>query len=169
MNLDSTVVVRNLRPGPAVLDNPDDARKYYSWGGSGAPDGSDVIRIPFDVAQSHEFLNAERLGVFKIVDAASAQADLDRQVQVKKDAREAKVIDAREAIDPSGNRNINSTSCVGPDARGNSDKCGQQVIVRPDVAPLCTKHAGLASQYTQTETWENEQKVVKWSRAVLER
>lgn len=168
MKLDNTVVVRNLRTGPTVLDNPDDPRKYFSWGGRGSTDGSDVVTLPYEMTLSNQFKNAERVGVFEIVTEESAQADLDRQVQFQRDREAAKAAKDRASIDHSANRSIQSEKCIGPDARNNGT-CGQPVIASPDAPPLCTKHRGLASQYTQTESWENEDKVIKWSRVTIER
>lgn len=167
MNLDR-VAVRNMRKGPTVLDNPEDSRKYYSWGGHGSIDGSDVVMLPSELVKSSQFEKAQRLGVFQIVKEEEARIELDLQTRTHLDKETAKEEKAKASIDHNANRSIASESCIAPDARG-SGKCGQAVIVTKDIPPLCTKHASLQSQYTQTESWENDQKVVTWTRVTIER
>lgn len=170
MNLDR-VPVRNLRKGPAVLDNPDDSRKYYSWGGKGSLDGSDVVLLPADMINSSQFEKAMRLGVFEIVEKEAAQVDLDKQAESQLAQEASKDQTTRSAIDHTANRSINTTACIAPDARG-TGHCDQQVVhteANNGAPPLCTKHANLQSQYTQIESWENDEKVVTWKRVVIER
>lgn len=170
MNLDR-VPVRNLRKGPAVLDNPDDSRKYYSWGGHGSLDGSDVVLLPADMIHSSQFEKAKRLGVFEILEKEVAQIDLDKQTESQLAQEANKDQATRSVIDYAANRSINTTTCIAPDARGTGN-CDQQVVyteANNGAPPLCTKHANLQSQYTQIESWENDKKVVAWKRVVLER
>lgn len=170
MNLDR-VPVRNMRKGPAVLDNPEDSRKYYSWGRSGSPDGSDVVMIPSDIINSDQFDKALRLGIFEIVEKQSAQISLDKQAETRAEQEQEKDQAARSVIDHNSNRSIKTTPCIAPDARG-TGTCGQEVVhteANHGAPPLCTQHTSLHSQFTQIESWENDQKVVTWKRVVLER
>ncbi len=162
------VAVRNLRKGPTVLDNPEDSRKYYQWGGANSPDGSDILRIPSSLTTTNQFLAARNVGIFEIVPDEVAQTDYARRTEARISEEEAKRKTVKDSIDTSAARTIEADTCIGPDARG-SGVCGQRVVVNPDLPPLCTKHKSLQSQYVQEENWDNKNKVVTWHRVSLDR
>lgn len=168
MPFTGTVMVRNLRRGPTVFDNPEDSRKYFVWGGKDSPDGSDVKPIDAKIANTPEFTAAINRGIFEVIDTHTAQESLAQQLAEYEKRRNAKEEKTSEAIDRDSNRSIDSGTCLGPADRGNGN-CGQIVPVSEDEPPLCTKHKHLAPQFVSSEEWVDSRKVVSWSRVSIDR
>jgi hypothetical protein len=73
----STMFVRNHQPGPTVMD--EEGFPFLRWEGFGDPLGADVLPIPGDLAENHNFQRARMLGIFEVLDAdKDVQALLDK-------------------------------------------------------------------------------------------
>lgn len=73
----STMFVRNNQPGPTVMD--EEGFPFMRWEGHGDPLGADVLPIPGELAESHNFQRARMLGIFEVIEAeADVQELLDK-------------------------------------------------------------------------------------------
>jgi hypothetical protein len=63
----STMFVRNHQPGPTVMD--EEGFPVLRWEGFGDPMGADVLPIPGELAENHNFQRARMLGIFEVLDA----------------------------------------------------------------------------------------------------
>lgn len=73
----STMFVRNHQPGPTVMD--EEGFPFLRWEGFGDPLGSDVLPIPGELAENHNFQRARMLGILEVI-----EADEDVQVLLNK-------------------------------------------------------------------------------------
>jgi len=73
----STMFVRNHQPGPTVMD--EEGFPFLRWEGFGDPLGADVLPIPGELAENHNFQRARMLGIFEVLEAdEDVQALLDK-------------------------------------------------------------------------------------------
>jgi hypothetical protein len=70
----STMFVRNNQPGPTVLD--EEGFQFFRWEGHGDPIGADVLPIPAELADNHNFQRARMLGIFEVIEADAEIQDL---------------------------------------------------------------------------------------------
>lgn len=70
----STMFVRNHQPGPTVMD--EDGFPFMRWEGFGDPLGADVLPIPGELAENHNFQRARMLGIFEVIEADAEVEEL---------------------------------------------------------------------------------------------
>jgi hypothetical protein len=170
--LTQPILVRNTKLGPTVFCDAKSGEEI-TWGGANDPMGNDVQPVSEDLLKSSEFLRSISRGTFVIESAPedtlqALEGHLHSPALLRQaaqwNAQQADAADtALETIDHKANNDIVTVACIGPDARG-AGECGEQVAVKDtakgEKAPLCPKHAALASQYVPTEDG-------KWARAGL--
>lgn len=70
----STMFVRNNQPGPTVMD--EEGFAFMRWEGHGDPNGADVLPIPGELAENHNFQRARMLGLIEVIEADDDVKDL---------------------------------------------------------------------------------------------
>lgn len=79
----STMFVRNNQPGPTVMD--EEGFPFMRWEGFGDPLGADVLPIPGELAENHNFQRARMLGIFEVIEA---DADVEELLSKAKESWE---------------------------------------------------------------------------------
>lgn len=173
MPVQSTVMARNLRPGPTVISSDPRGSQYVEWQGADDPSGGDVQLVPEEIVNSVPFVRAIQRGILTIENAEDNPELLDR-IELQNKAFRDRVADARQeaavAIDRTENRDLVVQPCIGPSTKG-TGTCGEDVTTpektKDDKPALCGRHAHLAAEYVPTEEVADGQSHVVWKRAML--
>jgi hypothetical protein len=180
MPVSQLAALRNKKNGVTVLTPYfNDPKTYLEFQAAGDPGGGDVQYISEELAASPAIVKAIQHGILELEEdtmspeVAQAFAQQMRVAQQQRERADAKIA---ETIDRPENRDLVGESCVGPGERQGA-RCSASVPMREkamsDVAPLCSKHAHLAMEYTRVEDNSyNEdgtsKKGYKWFRTTIE-
>lgn len=160
----SSVMVRNLMPGPTVIAA--DAKRSYelSFAGRDDPQGADIQEIPEELLRTKQFRDALRKRIFEVVEGAEnplvVQA-MARQTDSFAQRMKAESVAAREVLDQAAQNDITVVSCIGPGPR-DGIACGEQVPIRDrdsaTAPPLCDRHRHLEGRCVKrgSQPWEME-------------
>lgn len=176
MQLQATVMARNLMDGPTVISSDIHGTHSVEFQGHGDADGNDVQIIPEELIRTPQFTRAVHRGILAIdnpEDNPELLEAMERQTAAWHRRQKESTDSASSALDETPQNDIISMPCVGPNSRG-SGACPNSVTVRAkdqyDVVPLCSAHENLRDQYVKTEDEmvpvdENRQeRKVSWSR-----
>lgn len=180
MPVGQLVALRNLKDGVTVLTpNFSDPRNYLEFQAAGDPSGGDLQYVSEELTTAPAVVKALQHGVLALEEdtlSPDVKAAFDQQMRVAREQRERQAAQVAEAIDRPENRDIIGESCVGPGTKPGT-ACGTSVPQREramsDLAPLCSKHAHLAMEYTRVEDNSynpdgSSQKGYKWFRTRIE-
>lgn len=146
----STVMCRNMMPGPTVIAA--DAKRNYEivFAGKDDPNGEDVQAIPELLLHTIQFTNAIRKGVLSVEEGADhpvIQKAMSRQTAAFQQRMASENLSAREVLEAPGDNDLTVVNCIGPGTRDGA-VCGDQVTFKEKEAaqrpPLCDRHAHLA-------------------------
>lgn len=84
----STMFVRNHQPGPTVMD--EEGFPFMRWEGFGDPIGADVLPIPGELAENHNFQRARMLGILEVIEADEEVEALLEKARQSWDRQQAK-------------------------------------------------------------------------------
>jgi hypothetical protein len=115
----------------------------------------DTQRVPIDLANDIDFLNALEAGVLKVLDGPAEVVEA-LQFETKQIAEDRKADAARhtEVLDRRQDRDMIGAKCIGPRGAGREGTCDRALVrsAKSDTPPLCTDHAHLAPTFHLVET-----------------
>lgn len=172
MQLSEQILARNTHGGPTVMSSDPKGSEYVEWAGADDPNGGDVQIVPESIANSVPFIKAVQRGLLVVENLdenPELQQALDRQTKAYHDRTKAASEKIQESVSRETNNDMVTLPCIGPNPRGG--QCGADVTVREktkdDKPPLCTQHAGFATQYIPGEDVVDGKSVKTWVRASM--
>jgi hypothetical protein len=144
--------VRNMHPGPLTLIHDSNGTKEeFKWGGKGSAAQDDVQEIPVYVAESANFRRIQSRKIVKILDAHSADDQLNESTRLWMKQQEDANSKILGGLDRHQDLDFIALKCIGPGERGSL--CGIAVNVRSksrdDNPPLCVIHTGFAENFSK--------------------
>lgn len=179
MPVSQLVALRNLKNTVTVLTPVFNEPTCLEFQPAGDPSGGDIQYASEELVNTPACVKAIQHGVLAVEsDTMSEEVRhaFEQQMRVARQQRERAEAQISHTIDRPENRDLIGESCVGPGSRPGTP-CGDSVSRHEravqDTAPLCTRHAHLASEYVQVErnTYEADGKSSKkyeWLRAKID-
>lgn len=115
----------------------------------------DTQRVPIDLANDIDFLNALEAGVLKVLDGPQEVVEaLQFETEQIASDRKADQVRATEVLDRRQDRDMVGAKCLGPKGAGRTGTCDRPLVrsAKSDTPPLCQDHLHLAPTFHLVET-----------------